>query len=141
MLATVSALLEYVSIIGYLLLSRKFPEDSEREEVTKVKRWPFPGQGHTLTIWYKKVPVLRVIQTGVKHRPHSASWLCTVCVLRKSLSLALHQRSHLQSMQEANESPVVVCPHSSLRELSLSNPQTTLQDMSFSSGSHFGQHW
>lgn len=33
----------------------------QREEVTKVKRWPFPGQGHALNIWYKKVPVLRVI--------------------------------------------------------------------------------
>lgn len=108
------------------MLSTKFAEGSEREEVTKVKRWPFPGQGHALTIWYKKVLVLRVIQTGVKHRQRSASWLCTVCVLRKSLSLALYQLPHLQSVYEAsNESPVDVCPfaippHSSLRENSLS---------------------
>lgn len=65
----------------------------------------------------------------------------------KSLSLALYQLSPLQSVYEAsNELSVVVCPsaippHSSLRENSLSNPQATLQDMSLSSGSHFGQHW
>lgn len=116
----------YWNLLWYLLLSSKFAEGSEREEVTKVKRWPFPGQGHALTIGYKKVPVLRVKQTWCAQPRWCASWLCTVCVLRKSLSLALYQFSPLQSVYEtSNESPVVVCPsaippHSSLRENSLS---------------------
>lgn len=88
----------YWNSLGYILFSSEFVEGSGE------KRWPrLKGVSFQVKDMHSPSDIMKSqswesSRPAIKHRQNSASWLCRVCVLSKSLSLALYQLSPIQSV-------------------------------------------